>query len=155
VLGVDTADIVARAGGFIYDAIRAGTQVDVRAERIDHDRALRILGVRAQTLSEAHTGEEWPDLIVFAAELRDHSRSVRRLVNEATRRRHSAVALWGGTWPTDLDAGTAVEHQLSAAAQAFKSYAIRAAGVDIATTCVEQFHRGQRRTGEPPFLLRR
>jgi hypothetical protein len=157
VLGVDTADIVTGAGGLICDSIRAGTTVNVRMERAGNDQALHILGVKSQVSAAGFdVGGEWPDVIVFAAALREHDRSMRRLLAEAARRRRSELMLWGGAWPEDLDAGAAVEHQLSTAAHAFKSYAAKSAGVDTAIPRVERFHHGHRSAGTTwPSLIGR
>lgn len=141
VLGVDTADIVSAAGGLVCDSVRAGMQVEVYLETPGDGRALQILGVGASILPDAFAFEpEWPDAVYFAAALHERNRGVRRLITEATRRR-ADVALWGGNWPAGNESTTCTEHRLSSAAQAFKSHAMKAAGVLPGTAPVESFRR--------------
>jgi hypothetical protein len=158
VLGIDAADMVSGAGGLICDSVRAGLHVDAYLKDVDCKQALQILGVSAQVLPGAgfDFGAEWPDVIVFAAALQLQHQVVGRLIADAARGRRADLAVWGGTWPTDFDAGVKVEHRLSAAAQAFKLHAMRAVGATPKMTWTEPFHAGKNHIADPaPPLLAR
>jgi hypothetical protein len=156
VLGFDTADMVSGAGGLVCDSVRAGLRVEVCLETIGDERALQILGVRARPLPDRfHFDPEWPDAVVFAAALHERNQVVRRLLADATRRRRSDVAGWGGTWPIEPDAGISIEHQLSSAARAFKLHAMNASGIAAHVSPTEPFRSGQRRLADITPLLPR
>jgi hypothetical protein len=155
VLAGDAADVVAEAGGLIFDGVRAGWVVEVYLADSADQRPLRILGVDARELSDGiEPASEWPDAIVVAADLYAHEVRLRRFVGTASRQHCSEVAIWGGDWPATLEPGIGrVEHRLSAAAQAFKVHAMEAAGVAPRLTPTESFHRGKRRFAiAAPFL---
>ena len=145
VVAADVADTVSAAGGFIFDSVRAGWTVEVYLETIGDDRALRILGVAACALAAGLDFEsEWPDTLYVAAALHERNGAVRRIA-DATRRRGGDLVGWGDEWPTPADVDTSIEHRLSSAAQAFKVYAMKAAGVTPQVSPTEPFRSGQRR----------
>jgi hypothetical protein len=158
VLGTDAADVVSSIGGLVFDTVRAGLQVEVYTETAPDDRPLRILGVAARPLPDDFEFEsEWPDVIFFAAELHLRHASVRRLITHAARRHRAQIAVWGDSASSKLsaDLATALQHPLSAAAQAFKRHAFTAAGVAAAVSPTESFRVGQHRPedGAAPLLL--
>jgi hypothetical protein len=154
VLGMDAADTVCGAGGLIYDSVRGGLHVDAYLWDVADGKALQILGVTAQILPAAFDfAADWPDAIVFAAALHEQHREVRKLITDAARARRADLALWGGAWPTDLDAAVEIEHQLSTAAQAFKLHAMRAVGATSPATPTEPFHAGKSRLADPAARL--
>ena len=142
-LGVDAADLVSGAGGLVCDAVRAGLQVDVYLETVGDEQPLQILGVRPQNLPARFDFDaDRPDAIYCAAALQERHRAARRLIADVTRRRRGDLALWGGTRPNDLAAGADTEHRLSAAAQAFKLYALKAVGITVQMAPTESFRGG-------------
>jgi hypothetical protein len=154
VLGIDAADMVSGAGGLICDSVRAGLHVDAYLNNVTDEQALQILGVSAQILpTRFDFGADWPDAIVFAAALHEQHRGVRRLIADAAQGPRADLALWGGTWPSEFDAGVEIEHQLSTAAQAFKLHAMRAVGANSQTTPTEPFHAAKNRIADPAAPL--
>jgi hypothetical protein len=157
ILGMDAAEMISGAGGLIWDSVRAGLHVDVYLKTVDAEKALQILGVSAQTLpDEFDFAADWPDVIVFAAALHEKHCGVRRLITNAARGRRADLALWGGTWPTGLNAGVKLEHRLSAAARAFKLHAMKAVAANSQTAPTEPFHAAKSRIADPamPVLAR-
>jgi hypothetical protein len=143
VLAEDTADAVASAGGLVFDAVRAGWHVDLYLETRADERALRILGVAGRSLSDGLDYEPiWPDALFFAASLHERFGSVRRLAKAALRRQ-TEISIWGKAAPSDLDTNVGFEHQLSRAAEAFKLYALDAAGVTSGALSIETFRTGR------------
>jgi hypothetical protein len=144
----DAAEVVTAAGGLIFDRVGNGWHVDVYlAERADQ-RPLRILGADTHELSGGSdtAPAEWPDAIVVAAELNERDAQVRNHFGAASRRPDTEVAMWGGDWPISLGAGGGrVEHRLSYAAQAFKVYAMAAAGATPPSVPTESFSSSVRR----------
>jgi hypothetical protein len=134
VVASDVADVVASAGGWLYDRRAAGWKVNVLVADRTGERALRILGAEVLDLSgdlDAVTDD--PDraaTLAVAADVYAADVRVRRFVTSSDRRR-SEVALWGDTGSLDEDV-SAVTYRLSAAARAFKGQALLAAGVPAA-----------------------
>ena len=131
VVASGVADVVASAGGWMYDRRAAGWKVNVLVADRTGERALRILGADVLDLSgdlDAITDD--PDraaTLAVAADVYAADARVRRFVSSSDRRR-AEVALWGDTAPLDEDV-SAVSYRLSAAARAFKAQALLAAGV--------------------------
>lgn len=131
VIAVGAGDVVSTAGGWLYDRVMAGWQVNVLLPPGCESRPLRVLG--AQVVDAAAdldaSGPMSQGLAVsvdaFAADER-----VRALVRKAVSSRITEVALWGEGWPLGADRGlTRTRYTLSAAARAFKAQALRAAGM--------------------------
>jgi hypothetical protein len=145
VTACDVADVVRHAGGWLYDRATAGWDVAVTVTGDCDLTPLRILGVRTERPEpEDDDGTAPPralalaasaDALVAAAGLRDDVlRTLKRGVAEVT--------VWGECGVDGLDRSVeAVEHVLSAAARAFKTHALRAAGVDEPAGPVETFRR--------------
>ena len=131
VVGSGVADVVASAGGWLYDRRAAGWKVNVLVADRTGERALRILGADVFDLSgdlDAITDD--PDraaTLAVAADVYAADVRVRRFVSSSDRRR-AEVALWGDTAPLDENVSS-VSYRLSAAARAFKAQALLAAGV--------------------------
>jgi len=149
VFAKNPVDVIASAGGLLVD--RAGAGWDVQAYLDDvateaDTRAMQILGVRKLLPAPAFELAKWPEFLIVGAELYRRNLLVRRLFQAATQRNRTEVAMWGGCWPTDLGPGIGeVEHRLSSAAKAFKSHAMRTAGLTPDVTDVECFRHGKRR----------
>ena len=131
VIASTVTDVVASAGGWLFDRRMAGWQVNVLLSDRAGERALRILGATASDLDtglEAVADDpERAATLVVAADVYAADVRVRRFVSTSDRRR-AEVALWGDT--DALGQGvSAVSYRLSAAARAFKAQALMAAGM--------------------------
>lgn len=137
VVASSVADVVASAGGWLYDRRTAGWQVNVLVGDRTGERALRILGADVFDLGddlEAITDD--PDraaTLAVAADVYAIDGRVRRFVSSSDRR-CAEVALWGDTATLD-ETVSAVSYRLSAAARAFKAQAMMA--VDAADAPVQ------------------
>lgn len=130
VIAANVIDVVRSAGGWLYDRVAAGWEVNVLLPHRDHDeRALQILGVRPVDLQEGlNTGPGRIGLAasadVFAADAR-----VREALRRALEHSLTEVTVWGDGWPVQIGrATTVVQYRLSAAARMFKAQALTAVG---------------------------
>ncbi|SCX27697.1 hypothetical protein [Mycolicibacterium fluoranthenivorans] len=129
VIGVDTADVVRSAGGWLFDRAMAGWDVQVTLTRSGDLRPLQILGLR--------TGDRRDESVAVAA-----AGELGGRVQAALRRGRTEVTVWNAGRLTAL---VPVRHVLSAAACAFKAQALAAAGLDPAGVHpAEVFHGGNR-----------
>jgi hypothetical protein len=133
VVASSPADVVCSAGGWLYDRVRAGWQVNVLLPQPCDTRPLQILGVHAAELdaqiAPASTGCATRGLAV-SADMFDSDTRIRREVLKALDRRMTEVTLWHDGWPLAVGhRTTTVVHVLSAAARAFKRHALTAAGI--------------------------
>jgi hypothetical protein len=131
VVASGVADVVASAGGWLYDRRTAGWKVNVLLADRTGERALRILGADVLDLGgdlDAITDD--PDraaTLAVAADVYAADARVRRFVSSSDRRR-AEVAMWGDTGSLNEDV-SAVSYRLSAAARAFKAQALLAVGM--------------------------
>jgi hypothetical protein len=134
VIASSVADAVMSAGGWLFDRRMAGWQVNVLLADRTGERALQILGAEVLDLSgdlQAITDD--PDraaTVAVAADVYAADGRVRRFVTTSDRRR-AEVALWGDVTPLGENV-SAVSYRLTAAARAFKSQALLAAGIAAA-----------------------
>ncbi|WP_299559950.1 hypothetical protein [uncultured Mycolicibacterium sp.] len=129
VVAPDVVDVVRHAGGWLVDRAMAGWDVTVLTYGDADIRPLQILGVNALRFEDVV--RSWrerpaPQTVAVAADLYDRDPRVRAGVRMAVQHGRTEVTLWGGDWPAELADGTAVQHQLSAAARAFKAQALAA-----------------------------
>jgi hypothetical protein len=133
VVASSPADVVCSVGGWLYDRVRAGWEVNVLLPQQCDTRALQILGMQAADLDSqippASTGCVARGLAVsadmFASDVR-----IRQEVLKALDRWMTEVTLWHDGWPLAVGhRTTTVQHVLSGAARAFKRHALTAAGV--------------------------
>jgi hypothetical protein len=85
-LAPSTAEVVRRAGGWLFDQVMAGWDVTVVTADDGDQRALRILGVRARDLEAvlmAPVAGPCLQAIAVHAELYDADERVRRMVRAA------------------------------------------------------------------------
>ena len=131
VVASNVADVVASAGGWLYDRRMAGWQVNVLVADRTGERALKILGAQVLDLTEDLTAiTDDPDraaTLAVAADVYAADVRVRQFVSASDRRR-AEVALWGDT-DSLRENLSAVSYKLTAAAQAFKAQAMLAAGM--------------------------
>ncbi|SPM29492.1 hypothetical protein [Mycobacterium terramassiliense] len=135
VVAASAADVVQSAGGWLYDRVMAGWEVNVLLPHGCDTRALRILGVRplASDGQPDPAGARSHSLAVSAEAFAADPR-VREKVLEAIGDRLTEVALWGDGWPLAVDRGmTQAQHVLTTAARRFKGYALAAAGISCDT----------------------
>lgn len=138
----DVADVVRNAGGWLYDRARAGWDVTVVVTADCDVTPLRILGVRTERATAEDDATAPPRAVALAAstEAMADDTPLRDDVLRALKRGLTEVTLWGGATGPERSVES-VEHELSAAARAFKAQALRAAGVDEPVGPVETFRR--------------
>lgn len=133
VVASSVVDVVRFAGGWLFDRAMAGWDVTVLIADHPDERPLRVLGARTLGLEYALASAEHrpaPQSLAAAADLFGCDARVRLGVLQALDHGVTEVTLWGETWPAELDESVGlVQHQLSAAAQAFKAQALTAAAV--------------------------
>jgi hypothetical protein len=131
VVASGVVDVVKHAGGWMFDRVMAGWDVTVLMDRHDDVRPLEILGVDIQDLESAlmrWRDRPHPQTVAVAAELFSSDARVRRGVLSALDQGLTEVTLWGESWAAKLDRSVnPVQHELSAAARAFKAQALVAA----------------------------
>ena len=124
-------DAVRFAGGWVYDRVMAGWDVTVLIGDDADVRPLEILGAEVRDLEsvlESWEDRPHPQTIAVAADLFDRDSRVRKGVLTALEQGATEVTLWGERLPAELDNSVdSVQHQLSAAARAFKAQALAAA----------------------------
>lgn len=129
VIGVDAADVVGSAGGWLFDRVMTGWDVRVSLAEDCDLRPLRILGLRIGERRDE------PVALAVAGGLGVH-------VQAALKCRHAEVTVWNADRLTGLEP---VRHLLSSAACAFKARALAAAGLDPSgLRPVEVFRGGNR-----------
>jgi hypothetical protein len=133
VVGSSPADVVGSIGGWLYDRMRAGWDVNVLLPQRCDNRPLEILGIQVSDLDwqVLAGGTEYAarglavSADMFASDVR-----IRQEVLTALDRWMTEVTLWHDDWPLTVGHRTAtVQHVLSGAARAFKRHALAAAGI--------------------------
>jgi len=133
VVAASPADVVCSVGGWLYDRVRAGWDVNVLLPQRCDTRPLQILGMQATGLDwqipAASSGCRTRGLAVSAEMFASDSR-IRHEVLQALDHWMTEVTLWHDDWPLAVGhRTTTVQHVLSAAACAFKRHALTAAGI--------------------------
>lgn len=144
-------EIVAQAGGWLFDQFMAGWEVNVITADDPDERALRILGARGHHLDEALSAPlagSCLEAVAVRTDLYVTDDRVRRLVLKATENNNADIRFWGEAWPDDFDdRASGVCHELSIAARAFKAQALRAVAETVSAKASgdrgqEMFRRG-------------
>ncbi|BBX17401.1 hypothetical protein CRI77_05430 [Mycolicibacterium duvalii] len=142
VVATDIPGVVASAGGWLCDRVRAGWQVRVVVPAGQDVGPLQIMGV------EAEIGRSGLDALAqrraaawaVDAAILDADAGIRGEVQRAVEQGCREVTVWGGSALCASDRRfTAVRHRLSAAARAFKKYAQASAGLGTDVPPVEDF----------------
>ncbi|MFZ1178937.1 MAG: hypothetical protein WAO15_22300 [Mycobacterium sp.] len=134
VVAISAVDVVQSAGGWLYDRVMAGWEVTVLLPDRCDTQSLRILGVGVDLQSVFDGAGSTSQSLAGSAEAFTADARVRDAVLKSLDNRLTEVALWGDEWPLVVDrAMTRAQHVLSAAARAFKGYALAAAGIPCAT----------------------
>jgi len=133
VVAASPADVVCSVGGWLYDRVRAGWEVNVLLPQRCDTRPLQILGTQAIDLDShippASTGCATRGLAV-SAEMFASDWRIRDAVLQALDCWMTEVTLWHDGWPLAVGhRTTTVRHVLSGAARVFKRHALAAAGV--------------------------
>lgn len=151
VIGPSVVEVVESVGGWLFDRAMAGWQVTVLLASPDQDELpLHILGgevVDLGTCLQLGACRPNPDALAVAAELCHRDIRIREEVQHALDCGRGEVALWGATWPTDMDVHgqfDVVEYRLTIAARAFKARALAAAAQAIGPTPVVEVIRSNR-----------
>lgn len=148
VVGIDAVDVVGSVGGWLFDRVMAGWDVQVTLTRDCDLRPLRILGVK--TGPRTSEGDPTvPVAMAASAQLLADTPTLCGDVGAALRRGRAEVTVWGNARVAALEDGARpvlpVQHVLSAAARAFKLQALAAAGLDSrGIGAAETFRTGNR-----------
>jgi hypothetical protein len=131
VLASTAEDVVQSAGGWLYDRARAGWDVNVFVAGGD-PRPLAILGATALDLGEGLLsvvrGASHGAALAVSADLLGADIRVRDEILRVLKHGLTEVTVWGTRWPAELGRqADSIEHGMSLAARAFKSYALVAA----------------------------
>jgi len=156
VIGAGVADVVACAGGWLFDRVMAGWDVTVAVPHNLGTAPLRILGVRTVALDALVDSRPATRALAVAGPICNGDDLVRNVVGAALSSARTEVTLWGDAWIPALGSrGAAVRHELSSAARVFKAQAVSAAGADAASVApFEAFfsHGRPVRTDYPDLL---
>jgi hypothetical protein len=139
VVASTTEDVVQSAGGWLCDRARAGWDVNVLVADGGDPRPLSILGATALDLDEGFVSTvrsaSRVEALAVSADLLATDTRVREEILRVLKRGLTEVIVWGKQWPAELGRqADPVQHRVSPAARAFKSYALVAA--DVSTESV-------------------
>jgi hypothetical protein len=139
VVASTTEDVVRSAGGWLCDRARAGWDVNVLVADGGDPRPLSILGATALDLDEGFVSmvrsASRVEALAVSADLLATDTRVREEILRVLKRGLTEVIVWGKQWPAELGRqADPVQHRVSPAARAFKSYALVAA--DVSTDSV-------------------
>lgn len=138
VVSATIADAVRRAGGLMFDRVRAGWRVVVVTEDTAHSTALTIVGTRTQFPGEPEEIPAKAGRVVHIRVLPGDSPSVNRRTAEV--RLGSQLLFWGPRVDCEpAEHKYPVRHELSPAARRFKRCALHAAGLDTHVEPSEEF----------------
>jgi len=144
VIARDAAEVVAAAGGWLCDRVRAGWRVSVLLTGVADERPFQVLGVRVlpagtEPLAVVRSG---PAALAIAADVLESDQQLRTDVLRTVERGGTEFTVWGD-WRSGVLAGrvSPTRHQMSGAARAFKRQALAVAGSACVTNdSVEEFH---------------
>jgi hypothetical protein len=142
VTACDVVDVVRSAGGWLFDRSMAGWNVHVITAGGHDHLALRILGVNAGPRLEDDdtTAPVRAQSLAASADAVCAHDELRTNVLRAMKRGIGDVLIWGSSWPEGIERGVdLVEHELSAAARAFKGHALAALGLAEPVGATEAF----------------
>jgi hypothetical protein len=138
----DVADLVRSAGGWLFDRSMAGWDVTVVVTGECNPLPLQILGITTDP-REPDDDDSAPTRALALAASTDavHANpELRAQILGAMKRGIGDVLVWGNSWPEGIERGVEeVEHELSAAARAFKGHALTALGLSETVDPIETF----------------
>lgn len=133
VIAASVPEVVRAAGGWLADQALSGWDVNVYVPDSDDVTPLRILGVTAHPIAAAPPAPRKPQTPSVLAISADATGTGLRVGERVAAEHHCEIAelaVWGGAASVGLaDRLHSVQYTLSIAARAFKSHALRAAGV--------------------------
>jgi hypothetical protein len=134
VVTATTDDVVRWAGGWLCDRARAGWDVNVMVADGGDPRPLTILGATPldpdDGFASLFRNSSRGGVLAVSADLLGTDARIRDEVIRTLRRTRAEMMAWGETWPTELGRqADSMQHRMSSAARAFKSYALAAAKV--------------------------
>jgi hypothetical protein len=136
VIAASPTDVVCSVGGWLYDRVGAGWEVNVLLSQRCDIRPLQILGARVADLDSQFVPTSTG--LAVSAEVFASNPGIREQVLEALDQRMTEVTLWHDDWPLAVGYRmTTVRHVLSAAARAFKRHALAAAGISASVGATE------------------
>ncbi|MGV0772926.1 hypothetical protein [Mycobacterium syngnathidarum] len=147
VVASSVVDVVRNAGGCLVDQVMAGWEATVLLGGDDDVRPLQILGVDTADLDL--TLQRWdqrarPQKMMVAGGLVFSHAGVREAVNDTVAGGLAEVMLWGSSGAEKLSGAIhSIDFELSAAARAFKTYALAGAGDNTAVDRTETFRRAE------------
>lgn len=155
VVGADVADVVASAGGWLFDRVMAGWDVRVAVADAEDLAALQILGVRPVALTTMFGNGSAPAALAVAGAVCTADDRIRDALAISVRSARTEVTVWGDVWVPGVGRpGDEVRHELSAAARVFKAQAAFAASLEPAAAAFEVFRSyGRSVATEYPDLL--
>jgi hypothetical protein len=133
VIAPSVEDAVRFTGGWLFDQVMAGWDVNVLTTGHADPRPLRILGAHAVDLEYALARVihgPCPQAIAVSADLYDSDARVRRVV-QTLGEGPADIRFWSDRWPEDTGGVGPVRHRLSVAARAFKAQALTAAALAV------------------------
>jgi hypothetical protein len=144
VVASSPVDVVSSIGGWLYDRVRSGWDVNVLLPQACDDRPLQILGMHAVDLDPHLLSADTECVgrgLAVSAEMFNSDARIRQQVLAALDRWMTEVTLWHDDWPLNIGHRTGtVQHVLSGAARAFKRHALAAAGVPAVVGPTETLH---------------
>jgi hypothetical protein len=140
-------DAVRFTGGWLFDQVMAGWDVNVLTTDNTDPRPMRIFGAHAVDLEYALARViHGPCLqaIAVSADLYDADDRVRRMV-QTLGEGPADIRFWSDRWPESVGGrADPVRHRLSVAARAFKAQALSAAAIPVdADEVTEVFWRAE------------
>jgi hypothetical protein len=159
VVATSVVDVVASAGGWLFDRRSAGWDVNVLVSEVADTRPLQILGVELIDPRDGLASALAPRTatgLAIALERYSIDDGVRKGVLRAARSGVTEVAMWGDEAPTDVgDRVDSAVYRMSRAAEVFKGHALAAAGSpDRQTGQIEKLYRfGLRRVGSDLVVI--
>jgi len=131
VIGAGVDDVVACAGGWLFDRVMAGWEVTVAVPHGRDMAPMRILGVRTVALDTLVDTRPANRALAVTGPMCNADDLICDVVGAALSSACAEVTLWGDAWVPALGSrGVAVRHELSSAARVFKAQAFSAVGAD-------------------------
>jgi hypothetical protein len=125
VVASSAVDVVSSIGGWLYDRVRSGWDVNVLLSQACDDRPLQILGMHAVDLDPQLLSADIECVargLAVSAEMFAADARIRREVLAALDRWMTEVTLWHDDWPLNVGHRTStVQHVLSAPSNVTRS----------------------------------
>ncbi|MXP23294.1 hypothetical protein GIY30_18315 [Gordonia sp. HNM0687] len=142
IISDSVGDLVLHAGGWIYDRVTAGWEVNIALPLGADPRPVRILGAAPTVLDiTGHRLRACRPAIATSVDFCRRNGEVAKVVASAARN-ETEVTMWGEDgFGIDSTASVPVSHRLSVAARAFKTQALAACGDHPLMVCRHETFR--------------